>query len=512
MGYGQLDNDVTDKSEENPEVTSLREENRRLYELVERLIASQESEQAHRKAIEAEMQEMKLALADQAAAARDEDGLPSSDGNLGQSVEQIVEGLGDSLESRLSAKIEGLESRIAALSEAQRAQPAASAGNPDDIANATWKLIAPLGEELERLSGQVAGLSEGRAKSNDPDADASGDEFASSAVPALESLLESLGQANDRLVATAQDTITREREDLREVLETRLSEVSKSMDELLTRQDDTQSQTLTLLRGLVDSHIGRLTTEWSSQIDGLKRAVDDLRLEQVSLLNAGSELPDGDAKAAGANGAGHDVTDGPENVVTGDFPAFQQTEDTPDEDGGEEDAAEEKAAASEKTGAMSPDLRREMQAMEVLSEPEAAEDDRELEASTAEEAEEEDALLTEPAEWRAENVDDDDAFDFTRNGVATEKPAVEDEDIEERSDGAEPGDRDAAKAASGEGREIDLRAYKDLRLTCRPEELEADSAKQTGKASGKSYENAPAEASLTRFVRLIRARKRSSPS
>ena len=197
----------------------------------------------------------------------------------------------------------------------------------------------------------------------------------------LEKLLEELGQANDKLVASAQDAIVREREEMREVLETRLSEVGKTMDELLARQDDTQSQTLTLLRGLVDSHIGRLTTEWASQIDGLRRAVDDLRLEQVSLLNPASEpLSDDPPAIADVQDAEQESEDASENVVAGSFPSFQQSSNT----------AEEKVTERDKTATMSPDLRREMQAMEVLSEPKASDE----EPAASEESE--DALLTEP--------------------------------------------------------------------------------------------------------------------
>ena len=106
------------------------------------------------------------------------------------------------------------------------------------------------------------------------------------------------------------------------------------------------------------------------------------------------------------------------------------------------------------------------------------------------------------AEWRAETADDDDAFDFSANGVPSKKSKAE----EDKADRA-PGQNDSAKTASGEGREIDLRAYKDLRLSSEAAESEADADNGRGKASGKSYENAPAEASLTRFVRLIRVEK-----
>lgn len=502
MGYGQLDNDVTDQVdadqietdqvdtdqiEENPELTNLREENRRLYELVERLIASQESEQAHRKAIEAELQEMKSSLIEQASAERSGDGVGVDPSSLSQDLEKLVAGLGESLEERLSTKIEGLEGRILELSDAPREPSVQPATDPDAIANATWKMIAPLGEELERLSGRVADLSGRVTERGSADGAMSGDDVESS----LATLLEELGQANGKLVTSAQDAITREREEMRDVLETRLSEVGKTMEELLARQDDTQSQTLTLLRGLVDSHIGRLSTEWASQIDGLKRAVDDLRLGQVALLNPESERTDGAAEPVDPEQLEPEAGDTSENVVSAEFPAFKPSQDKP-----LLETAEEKPSDKDKTAAMSPGLRREMQAMEILSEPKVPESD---EASDAEEAE--DALLTEPADWRAEAADED-GFDLSRNGVA----------VAEEKASEEPGETDTTKPESVDGRGIDLRAYKDLRLTSGSAEADSEAGNGSAKPAGQSYENAPAEASLTRFVRMIRARKRSTTS
>lgn len=509
MGYGQLDNDVTDQREENPELTNLREENRRLYELVERLIASQESEQGHRKAIEAELQEMKSSLVAQAAAERErhQTGAPSPDHD--QDLQKLLEGLGDSLEARLSGKIDGLEGRIAALSEAQREVTGQASGDPDALANATWKMIAPLGEELERLSERVASLGERLTPAVDTDstAESGAGETGATETSALETLLAELKQAQETLTASAGDVVAREREEMREILETRLSQVGKTMDELLARQDDTQSQTLTLLRGLVDSHIGRLSTEWASQIDGLKRAVDDLRLEQVSLLNAGSGPQESAAEMPDVNGAEQEAGDAPENVVSGDFGANQQTPDADSED----------AEDADKVTPMSPNLRREMQAMEVLPESdeaqsdEAQSDEARLDEARSDETEdddgregfesddlaEEDALLTEPADWRADAATDDNALDFTSDSA---------------NDSRTGGDEAVQSEADGDRREIDLRAYKDLRLSEGSADDGKETAKGNGKASGKSYENAPAEASLTRFVKLIRSRKRSTPS
>ena len=118
-------------------------------------------------------------------------------------------------------------------------------------------------------------------------------------------------------------------------------------------------------------------------------------------------------------------------------------------------------------------------------------------------------MLTEPADWRADAAADDDALDFTSDSANDSRTGTADD----QSDAARSGGDEAARSESnGDRREIDLRAYKDLRLSEGSADDGKEAVKGNGKASGKSYENAPAEASLTRFVKLIRSRKRSTPS
>ena len=166
-----MGNDVTDKSDDTKvsdesseaqsETQSVREENRRLYELVERLIATQESEQQHRKIIETELQQMKLALVEQSSSEQSDSAAGNNTADLQKTLKTLSEDLGAGLEKKLLAKMGSLEQKVTAL--AAGGDNAGAAGSSDQelsdaLVNATWKMIAPLGDELERLSGMMQDL------------------------------------------------------------------------------------------------------------------------------------------------------------------------------------------------------------------------------------------------------------------------------------------------------------------------------------------------------------------
>ncbi|WP_282608888.1 hypothetical protein [Pelagibius sp. Alg239-R121] len=539
-----MDNDVTDKSDENPEVETLRDEKRRLYELVERLIASQESEQQHRKTLETELQQMKLSLVEHATAATGADG-DDETSNLREGLQDVVKDLGSGLEDRLSSKMDELQARMTALAGGGSDESPQGPINSEEFANATWKMIAPLGEELERVSGMVLGLEKRLDQiAESPESSNLSSELTADLTAELQGLVQEMKQENGKVLSSTQEFLEVERKDAKALLDTRLIEVGKSMQNLLVQQEDMQGQTLTLLRGLVDSHVGRLTAEWASEIAGLKRAVDDLRLEQVSRVDiapsniAPAIVPgaDKEADSAQAMPSSQDkaTAEATRNVVTGDFPAFQRSENDPDpieetaesdaagSDGAELDTSDSDTPESQITGPISQDLRREMLAMNARPEVAALPDeDREseearaseetLSADDAESADVEDALLTEPADWRTEPDSLEEMIDLT--GPDDEKS----DDSQGLNRGAhklsrQHGPAEGAKVTESDRREVDLRAYKDLRLSCEPGEIEDAPAEANSGRTKKSYENAPAEASLTRFVRLIRARKRTTPS
>ncbi|TQV80869.1 hypothetical protein [Denitrobaculum tricleocarpae] len=504
-----MGNDVTEKSdgtevsEENSEAQSVREENRRLFELVERLIATQESEQQHRKIIETELQQMKLAIVDQASSGGTGAGASDSTADLGKTLEELTANLGSELEAKLLTKMEDVEKRVVLLAERNDAESENTRGS-EELVNATWKMIAPLGDELERLSG----------------------------------LMQDLGQRLDKIAEqsrVAAPSGELDQNTALDGLDARMQEMGKSLDALAARQDVAQTQASSVLRSLVETHMERLNREWAGQIAGFQRSVDDLLLNR-GLLDRGarvdpphselsvsdvtasdmpaSDLPERSVTSEPAGGAS-EVPDVNPNVVAGDFPAFQQA------DGKASDTAERLDDAQP---AMSQDLRREMKAMDRPSESllmtPLAESGAVSKVSDAQgsaedaddDADAKDALLTEPAEWRTELESEDEAILLT-HPILPEDPAKtpDDKGIAE-SDQQVALANEAAAATSGR-REIDLRAFKDLRLSKEPGD-DSESPKVTLPTGGRgaSYENAPAEASLTRFVRLIRARKRSSSS
>ncbi len=501
-----MGNDVTEKcdgtnvSDENSEAQSVREENRRLFELVERLIATQESEQQHRKIIETELQQMKLAMVDQASAGGTEAGAADNTTDLHKTLEELAKSFGSELEAKLLTKMEDFEERVALLAADRRdAEPENTRGS-EELVNATWKMIAPLGNELERLSG----------------------------------LMQDLGQRVDKMAAEpriAAPSGEQEQSAALEGLDARLLEMRKSLDALAARQDEAQTQASDLLRGLVETHMERLSREWAGQITGFQRSVDDLLLDRGARIDrpvsdspasdkTGSDIPasdlrEGNVVSAPAGGA----ADGPEvnpNVVAGDFPAFQHADSKASDT--------EEQQRDDAQPAMSQDLRREMKAMERTSEsllmPPLKEggavskvsDAQGAVEDTDDDADAEDALLTEPAEWRTEPESEDEAILLTHPILPEGSAKTPDDKTAAESDKQVELANEAAAATSGR-REIDLRAFKDLRLSKEPGD-DSESPKvilPTG-ARGASYENAPAEASLTRFVRLIRARKRSSSS
>jgi hypothetical protein len=482
-----LNNSVADKADQRPELDSLREENRRLYLLVERLIATQESEQEHRKTIEAGLDEVKLSLEQRAVTEGAGDEAPTAHSEPSEDITGLVQELGKTLEDKFSSKMDALENSLSALVGAHsKGAPQGQAG-PEDLAEVAWKIIAPLGEELERLSGMVVGLGQRLDKL------AAGPAQEAAAISQrveLKKLLEEMARASSDVLARSRDQIENDRKAMQDVLDTRLAEVGKSVSELSARHEDTQAQTLSLLRELVDSHVGRLSADWSAQISSLKRALDDLRLELVSRLDTAA---DGDGTAA--TQAGSEAVMEPEvpsvaadevipNVVTGDFPAFHRASADPDQATRRHD--------------------------DVVAE------EFEIDVSEFDDSEVEDALLTQPADWRTGADADEGAINLSLAAVNAHDADQAGKDG--KAEGAVSGALRANEPEAAEKqpdrrvRGIDLRAYKDLRLSCEPGEVEDMAAKAATGTAGNGYENAPAEASLTRFVRLIRARKRTTPS
>lgn len=506
MGKDVTDkSDGTIKSDESLEVQSVREENRRLFELVDRLIATQESEQKHRKIIETELQKMKFALVEKSGSAETGAAAGPDISDLSKNFEQLLEKLGAGLEAKLLAKIDSFEKRLTALPAGRDDESPKDPKVSEELVNAIWKMIAPLGGELERMSATMQGLGERVDKVKAESAPAN-PEF----LQELKALAEEIKQARSG-EATGTQVVGNVNEAL-EGLNGRLEEVSESLQDLVARHDDAQAQTSTLLRGLVESNMERLSREWAGQIAGFQRSVDNLLLDRTSRAKPTTQ----DLSDSGADVASKDQTaeaqDAIPNVVTGDFPAFQKTDATSSND--------EKRPGVGREG-MSQDLKREMRAMdagieapvksvgteEFLSEGLGAD----LSSIAAEGPNTEDALLTKPADWRTESETDDEAI-LLSHPIVTDSDD-QSESAESKTEGVQQVElaNETAAATSGR-REIDLRAFKDLRLSNEPGDDENPSAKLPTGARGPTYENAPAEASLTRFVRLIRARKRSSPS
>lgn len=506
-----MSKDVTDKSDgtvksgEKQEVQSVREENRRLFELVDRLIATQESEQQHRKVIETELQQMKLALVEKPTATGTDTTALQDAFDLSKNFEQSIEKLGAGLEAKLLASLDGVEQRLSARSAERDGESPAGPIVTDDLVNAIWKMIAPLGGELERLSSMIHDLGQriDQVKAETPLAGAEiVEEWKTLAEEVRQALSEGSGVPRD--AAGANEAL--------EGLSGRLEAVSQSLKDLVARQDDTQAKTSTLLSDLIESHMERLNREWAGQIAAVQRSVDDLHLDQTPRAKPIiRDLSDRDTEVASKDQTS-ETQEAVPNVVTGDFPAFQKTDASSSNDDKEPGIGRE---------GMSQDLKREMEAMDAGSALPAKADDAEtslseglgsdLSSIAAEGPNTEDALLTRPADWRTGSETEEEA-------ILLSHPIVTDSD--EKTADAEPEAESARQvelanetaAATSGRREIDLRAFKDLRLSNEPDDGGNPPAKLPTGARKPSYENAPAEASLTRFVRLIRARKRSSPS
>lgn len=505
--------DVTDKSdgtaehEEKPEVQSVREENRRLFELVDRLIATQESEQRHRKIIESELQQMKFALVKKSSDAEN-DATESPDASeLGKNFEQLLEKFGAGLEEKLLARLDDVEDGLRAPAIDPVAAGARDPRANEELVSTIWKMIAPLGGELERLSStmQDIGQQVDQAKAESPLA-------TTEITQELKALSEEVKQLRGEGSAVQQDS--GETSKVLEGLSDRLDEVGQSLKDLAARQNDAQVQTETRLRDLVESHMERLNRQWAGQIAAFQRSVDDLLLDRAphSKLVA-QDLSDIDSEiTASDNGESSDAQDTTPNVVTGDFGSSQKVETSAASDSKEPEAG---------SGGMSPDLEREMRAMDAGNEASLKSIDvkealseglgADVSSIAAEGPNTEDALLTKPADWCIGKEAEEEAILLSHPIVADgdEKDTLAEPEAES-SKQAEQANETAA-ATSGR-REIDLRAFKDLRLSSEPVDGEDSTAKLPTGERAPSYENAPAEASLTRFVRLIRARKRSSPS
>lgn len=508
-----MGNDVTDKSDDTKvsdesseaqsETQSVREENRRLYELVERLIATQESEQQHRKIIETELQQMKLALVEQSSSPSGDAADVNNTADLQKLLKALAEDLGAGFEKKFLAKMGSLEQRVTEL--AAGGDNAGAAGSSDHelsdaLVNATWKMIAPLGDELERLSG----------------------------------MMQDLGQRIDKVGADRDSgalevAVEQDRVEAFEALDRRIQDVTQTVDALAKRQGEAQAQTSALLSGLVETQMERLSREWAGQIAGFQRSVDDLLLNRAgraslaneSLVDANpaSQKPQDDAASSEQQVPEAAPQDTTPNVVSGDFPAFPSADRTP---------SDHEATGKPERPEMSPDLKREMLAMEVSSDtvpidtimdktsvPVMVEAD--LPGEDPEENDGKDALLTEPAEWRTEEDAEEAAILLTHPILPDVSEESSDDKLEEGKSSATDDKQiklanEAAAATSGR-REIDLRAFKDLRVSGEAGGESEESRETLPKnAREETYENAPAEASLTRFVRLIRARKRSSSS
>lgn len=508
MGKDVTDkSDATAESDEKPEVQSVREENRRLFELVDRLIATQESEQRHRKVIESELQQMKFALVKKSTGAENDATEPLDTSKFGENFEKLLESLGAGLEEKFLARLDEVEERLTASAPEPDAAGSEDPKATEDLVNTIWKMIAPLGGELERLSStmQDIGQQVDQSKTESP--------LANTAIAQeLKALSEEVQQLRGEGSPVQQDG--GEKNEILEGLSDRLDEIGQSLKDLTARQNDAQVQAETLLRDLVENHMERLSREWAGQIAGFQRSVDDLLLDRAPRTKPiTQDLSDIDSEVtASGNGQSSDPQDATPNVVTGDFGSSQKMEASPASDSKEPEVG---------SGGMSPDLEREMRAMDVGDEASVKSIDvkdalseglgADVSSIVAEGPNTEDALLTKPADWRIGKETEEEAILLSHPIVA---------DGEEKDTEAEPEvesvkqvelANETAAATSGR-REIDLRAFKDLRLSNEPGEGENSSAKLPTGARAPSYENAPAEASLTRFVRLIRARKRSSPS
>lgn len=500
--------DVTDKSDETKvsdesaeaqsEAQSVKEENRRLFELVERLIATQESEQQHRKIIETELQQMKLALVEQSSSPSGDTAAADGSADLQKTLKALAEDLGTGLEKKLLATMGDLERKVEALAgSGDHAGVTAGSDNElsNAVVNATWKMIAPLGDELERLSGMMQDLGQRI------------DKFAEDAEGAKE---EHGGERSDS--------------EAFEGLDERIQEIGQSLKAAMKRQDEAQAQTSTLLSGLLETQMERLSREWAGQIAGFQRSVDDLLLDRTSRTSLPDESlrtqkPSNGALSPGQEAPATEPEDATQNVVSGDFPAFPSADRA---------LSKPQAAGEAERPELSPDLKREMLAMEASSDtiptdpildkaadPETA--DADLAVEDPEENDGKDALLTEPAEWRTEETAEEEAILLTHPILPEASEQSPGDKLEEEKSSATDDKQvklanEAAAATSGR-REIDLRAFKDLRVSGEPGDKPAEPLETLPKmARDETYENAPAEASLTRFVRLIRARKRSSSS
>ncbi len=504
-----MEKDVAEKQESSQDFQALRDENRRLYELVERLIATQESEQTHRDAIEAEIQEMKLALVEKSSGGAADDTADAPD--LSAKFEQLLNDFGAGLEDKLKARIEAAEERLTAHSEnhgnALQENPEAS----DKLANATWKMIAPLGDELGRLSGMIEDLGKRL--------DQMGEDTKQSSLALtkqVESAFAAARQANEELLAR------REEEAERSVP---VDAFTRSLEAVEARQSEMQETAVNHFSSLSDAQAERLRNEWASQLADVKNALAELTAKKAARDAEAACDPAVREAGPAADDQKQDRRDAPQNVVAGDFPAFQRSTS---------DAAEPKTldmtrklrSDAMQTDGISPTTA-ETDTIERTGDLTDAQDDlasddlasgaRDPDDGDSEdrdsELEPEDALLTEPADWRT-------ALDMEEEALVLTHPI-----IPERSETPAdmPGDqkpelRSEPPSEDAGPRKVDLRAFKDLRLSSGPDgeedlpDLREPAVRESPDQKGGPYENAPAEASLTRFVRLIRSRKRSSPS